>query len=50
MDLVLFKSKLSGLMDQPSPYKIYFSKTIPMLENLTGYYREADGQTKKNES
>jgi len=22
-DLVLFKSKLSGLMDQPSPYKTY---------------------------
>jgi site-specific DNA recombinase len=46
-DLVLFKSKLSGLMDQSSPYKTYISKTIPMLENLTGYYKAADGQTKK---
>jgi site-specific DNA recombinase len=46
-DLVLSKSKLSGLMDQPSPYKTYISKTVPMLENLTGFYREADGQTKR---
>ena len=46
-DLVLFKSKLSGLMDQPSPYKTYISKTVPMLENLTGFYKEADGQTKR---
>ena len=33
--------------DQPSPYKTYISKTVPMLENLTGFYREADGQTKR---
>ena len=46
-DLALFKNKLSGLMDQPSQYKTYISKTVPMLENLTGYYKEADGQTKK---
>jgi len=46
-DLVLFKSKLSELMDQPSPYKTYISKTVPMLENLTGYYKAADGQTKR---
>jgi site-specific DNA recombinase len=46
-DLVLFKSKLCGLMDQPSPYKTYISKTVPMLENLTGFYKEADGQTKR---
>ena len=44
-DLVLFKSKLRGLIDQPSPYKTYISKTIPMLENLTVYYKQADGQT-----
>ena len=46
-DLVMFRSKLSGLMDQPSPYKTYISKTVPMLENLTGYYKAADGQTKR---
>ncbi len=46
-DLVLFKSKLNGLQDQPSPYKTYISKTVPILENLTGYYKSADGQTKK---
>ena len=34
-------------MDQPSPYKNYISKTVPMLENLTGYYKAADGQTKR---
>jgi hypothetical protein len=34
-------------MDQPSPYKTYISKTVPMLENLTGYYKQADGQTKR---
>jgi hypothetical protein len=34
-------------MDQPSPYKTYLSKTVTMLENLTGYYKAADGQTKK---
>jgi hypothetical protein len=33
--------------DQPSPFKTYVSKTVPMLENLTGYYKAADGQTKK---
>ena len=46
-DLVLFRSKLSGLTDQPSPYKTYIIKTVPMLENLTGFYKQADGQTKR---
>ena len=46
-DLVLFKSKLNGLQDEPSPYKTYISKTLPMLENLTGFYKQADGQTKR---
>jgi len=36
-DLVLFKSNLSGLLDQPSPYKTYITKTVPMLENHTGF-------------
>jgi hypothetical protein len=46
-DLVLFKSKLNGLLDQPSPYKTYITKTVPMLENLSGFYKQADGQTKR---
>jgi len=46
-DLVMFRSKLIGLMDQPSPYKTYISKTVPMLENLAGFYKQADGQTKR---
>jgi hypothetical protein len=25
----------------------YISKTLPMLENLTGFYKQADGQTKR---
>jgi hypothetical protein len=39
--------RASGFCNQPSPYKTYISKTVPMLENLTTYYREADGQTKR---
>lgn len=46
-DLVLLKSKLNGLQDQTSPYKTYISKILPMLENLTGFYNQADGQTKR---
>jgi len=42
--------KLIGLMDQPSPYKTYLSKTVPMLENLTRYYKQTDGQTKRENS
>jgi len=34
-------------MDQPSPYKTYISKTVPMLENMTGYNIQADGKTKR---
>jgi hypothetical protein len=34
-------------MDQPSPYKTYISKIVPMLENLTEFYREPDGKTKR---
>jgi len=34
-------------MDQPSPYKTYISETVQVLENLTGYYKQADGQTKR---
>ena len=34
-------------LDQPSPYKTHITKTVPTLENLTGYYKTADGQTKR---
>ena len=34
-------------MDRPSTYKTYILKTVPMLENLTGFYKEVDGQTKR---
>jgi hypothetical protein len=34
-------------MDQPSPYKNYISKTVPILENLKWYYKQADGQAKR---
>jgi site-specific DNA recombinase len=46
-DLVMLRSKLSGLLDQPSTYKTYTTKTVPMLENITCYYKVADGQTKR---
>jgi len=46
-DLVLFKSNLNGPLDQLSPYKTLITQTVPMLENLTGYYKAADGQIKR---
>jgi len=30
-----------------TPYKTYITKTVPMLENLTGYFKAADGQIKR---
>lgn len=32
------KSRLVGLMEQSSPYKMYIEKEIPVLENLVEYY------------
>ena len=46
-DRVQLRVKLNNLMDQKSPYKEYINKTIPMLENLSTFYRNSNGETKK---
>ena len=39
--------KLKELKQDKSPYKVYVSQTIPMLENLVDFYRKSNGKTKK---
>ncbi|MBT3385800.1 MAG: hypothetical protein HN778_07575 [Prolixibacteraceae bacterium] len=39
--------KLKDLRKSTSPFKTYVNKEIPMLENITVYYKKADGKTKK---
>jgi hypothetical protein len=46
-DIVLIKDKLTDLQQEVSPFRIYFQKEVPMLENLLEYYRKSDGATKK---
>lgn len=46
-DIVLAKEKLTELQQVKSPFKVYFQKEVPMLENLLEYYRKANGTTKK---
>ena len=46
-DMVQLRVKLNTLMDQKSPYRTYINKTIPMLANLSEYYRNSNGETKK---
>jgi hypothetical protein len=46
-DMVQLRVKLNNLMEQKSPYKEYIRKTIPMLENLSTFYRNSTGETKK---
>ncbi len=35
------------LKSHKSPFKEYLNKTLPMIENLSGYWDLADGKTKK---
>jgi hypothetical protein len=30
-----------------SPFKTFINKEVPMLENLSEYYKKSDGKTKK---
>jgi hypothetical protein len=46
-DLVITKNKLTGLMEQSSPFKTYIDKEVPMLENIVEFYRKSDGATRK---
>jgi hypothetical protein len=46
-EIVLITDKLTELQQQTSPFKIYFQKEVPMLENLLQYYRKSNRVTKK---
>jgi hypothetical protein len=46
-DMIHLRVKLNDLMDQKSPYKEYIHKTIPMLENLSTFYRNSMGEIKR---
>lgn len=46
-DLMGLQCKRTDLQSGQSPFKEYIKHTVPMLENLVPYYRNADGQTKK---
>ncbi len=39
--------KLKNLKQTTSPFKTFINKELPMLENLSAYYKNADGKTKK---
>jgi site-specific DNA recombinase len=39
--------KLKNLKQTTSPFKTFINKEVPMLENLSEYYKNADGKTKK---
>jgi len=42
-DIVLMTSMVEELKQKVNPFKIYIHKTIPMLESLVSYYRNANG-------
>ena len=41
------RDQLSNLKSVKSPFKVYLNKTLPMIENLSQYWDEADGETKR---
>ena len=46
-DLIHKQIKLERLKSTKSPFKEYFNKTLPMIENLSVYWDKADGKTKQ---
>jgi len=47
-DIILNCQKFTDLQKkQLSPFKVYFQKEVPMLENLLEYYRKLDGAPEK---
>ena len=46
-ELVKMNSRLDELKQQMTPFRTYINKTIPMLENIVDYYRNASGVAKK---
>lgn len=45
--LLRTKSELDNLESQSVPFKSYLLNDIPLLEDIVGFYRNADGKTKK---
>ena len=41
------KRKLQESMEVLSPFKEYLDKQVPMLEDLVGFYKSVDGNTKR---
>lgn len=39
--------KLKNLKQTTSPFKTFINKEVPMLENITEYYKNSNGKTKK---
>jgi site-specific DNA recombinase len=46
-ETAILNGKLGELQQKLTPFRKYLKKTITMLENLAGYYKQADGKTKK---
>ena len=46
-DLTGLQSKMNELKEGKSPFKVYINKIVPMLDDFVGYYKRAEGHTKK---
>jgi len=46
-ELIDLVDTLRELKSHKSPFKVYLNKTLPLIENLSGYWDKADGKTKK---
>jgi len=46
-DLLDLSNKLNDLKQQITPYQTYINKTVPMLENISEFYKNSNGMTKK---
>jgi len=46
IDISPLQNTIDGLQQEMTPYRKYIMHTIPMFENIVGYYRKADGVTK----
>lgn len=49
LEVKLFKTdvELTNLKSQKTPFKDYLDNDIPLMEDLVGFYRKADGASKK---
>jgi len=46
-ETAILNGKLGELQQKITPFRTYLKKTLPMLENLAEYYKQADGKTKR---